>query len=55
VEVEALALELHGAADVEEQAFQSQLRQIDKEINSHKRQLSSFSDHPAKPSANEDR
>ena len=42
VEVESLALELHGAAAVEEQAFTSQLRQIDKEINSHKRKLASL-------------
>lgn len=42
VEVEALALELYGAAAMEEQAFKHQLRQIDKEINSHKRKLTAL-------------
>lgn len=42
VEVEALALELHGAAAVAEQAFKHQLGQIDKEINSHKRKLTAL-------------
>ena len=41
-EVEALALALRGAAAMEEQAFTSQLRQIDKEINSYKRKLTSL-------------
>ncbi len=42
MEVEALALELRGAAAMEEQAFQHQLRQIDKAINSHKRKLTAL-------------
>ena len=42
VEVEALVLELYGAAAMEEQAFKHQLRQIDKEINSHKRKLTAL-------------
>lgn len=42
LEVEALALELHGEAAMEDQAFGHQLRQIDKEINSHKRKLSAL-------------
>jgi len=42
VEVEALALELYGTAAVDEQRFQHQLRQIDREINSHKRKLTAL-------------
>jgi hypothetical protein len=42
VEVEALVLELHGAAAVAEQAFKHQLQQIDKEINSYKRKLTAL-------------
>lgn len=41
-EVETLALELHGAAAMEDQAFKHQLQQIDREINSHKRKLTAL-------------
>ncbi len=41
-EIEQLALELRGAKGIEDQEIKYKLQQINKEINSHKRKLSSL-------------
>jgi len=42
IEVESLALELHGTKGIEEQAIKHKLQIINKEINSLKRKLASL-------------